>query len=86
MAMKAASLFVAGLAVAISSIAPANADKNENNKIIYGCSVTTWPSISALQCSKPKATSYVECTKMVTQNGWRGSDAWWICSNQAFKN
>jgi hypothetical protein len=39
-----------------------------------------------LQCSKPKATSYAECTKMVTQNGWRGSDAWWICSNQAFKN
>ena len=83
--MKAASLLVAGLAVATLSIAPANAEKNENNKK-YGCSVTTWPSISALQCSKPKATSYAECTKMVTQNGRRGSDAWWICSNQAFKN
>jgi len=32
------------------------------------------------------ATSYVECVRMVTDRGWRSSDAWWMCSNQGFKN
>ena len=59
--MKTASLFAAGLAVAILSIAPANAEKNENNENNkkYGCSTTTWPAISPVQCSKPKASSYL---------------------------
>ena len=82
-AMKAVSLFVAALAVAFSSIAPANAQKYEDK---WKCSTTTWPVISAVQCSKPKATSYVECVKMVTDKGWRPSDAWWGCSNQGFKS
>jgi hypothetical protein len=85
--MKAASFFLAGLAVAISSIAPANAEKNIlKNEDTYKCSTTTWPVISAVQCNKPLATSYFECTKMVTDKGWRASDAWWGCSNQGFKN
>jgi hypothetical protein len=77
--MKGASLFIAGLAVAISSIAPANAD--ELNK----CSVTTWPVSSAVQCWKPAAANYVECVRMITDKGWRPSDAWWTCTNQKFK-
>ncbi|WP_425115084.1 hypothetical protein [Bradyrhizobium sp.] len=84
--MKVASLFVASLAVAILSIAPANAETNQKSQDNYKCSTTTWPVISPFQCNKPVARSYVECTTMVTQKGWRGSDAWWGCSNQGFKN
>jgi hypothetical protein len=84
--MKTSSLFVVGLACAILSIAPANAEKNEKSGEAYKCSTTTWPNSSAFQCNKPVANSYVECVKMVTDRAWRPSDAWWICSNQGFKN
>jgi hypothetical protein len=51
------------------------------------CSTTTWPTVSAVQCTKPVAHNYVECTEMVAKNGSRPSDAWWWwCSNQGFKN
>jgi|GraSoi2013_100cm_1033763.scaffolds.fasta_scaffold25529_3 hypothetical protein len=86
--MKATSLFVAGLAVAIWSIAPANAEKNENNQNHPKCSTTTWPVHSATPCLGPNfhPASYVECTTTATKMGWRASDAWWGCSNQGFKN
>jgi hypothetical protein len=77
-AMKASSLFLAGLAASILSIAPAKAD--------HKCSTTTWPMLSAVQCSKPKATSYAECQTMVRKNGSTASDAWWWCSSQGFKS
>jgi hypothetical protein len=78
--MKCASLFVAGLAVATLSIAPANAaDPNK-------CSVTTYPVNSAVQCWKPTAASYAECVKIITDRGWRATDAWWGCTNQKFKS
>lgn len=50
------------------------------------CSTTTWPVVSSVQCTKPYAHNYVECTEMVAKNGSRSSDAWWWCSNQGFKN
>jgi hypothetical protein len=50
------------------------------------CSTTTWPTLSAVQCTKPFAHNYVECTEMVAKNGSRPSDAWWWCSNQGFRN
>jgi len=88
--MKNALLFVAALAVASLSLGAASAerisrpqDKPQDN---YKCSTTTWPVISATQCNKPLARNYVECVKMVTDKGWRPSDAWWGCSNQGFKN
>ncbi len=84
--MKASSLFVAGLAVAILSIAPAIAQKNQKNEDTYKCSTTTWPVLSAFQCNKPAAHSYAECVKMITDKGWRTTDAWWGCGNQGFKN
>jgi hypothetical protein len=84
--MKTSSLFVAGLAVAILSITPANAEKNRKNEDSYKCSTTTFPVLSAVQCNKPVAKSYVECVEITTQKGWRGSDAWWGCSSQGFKN
>jgi hypothetical protein len=51
--MKAASLFIAGLAAATLSIDPANAEQK--------CSGTTWPVVSPVPCTKPTATSYAEC-------------------------
>jgi hypothetical protein len=50
------------------------------------CSTTTWPTVSPVQCTKPMARNYVECTEMVAQHGGRASDSWWWCSNQGFKN
>jgi hypothetical protein len=80
--MRAASFLVAGLAaglaVAILPIAPANAESK--------CSTTTWPMISPVQCTKPKATSYAECQSMVRKNGATATDSWWWCSNQGFKS
>jgi hypothetical protein len=50
------------------------------------CSTTTWPTVSPVQCTKPLARNYVDCTERVVASGARPSDAWWWCSNQAFKN
>ena len=57
--MKVASLLVAGLALAFLPIATANAEKIEDK---WKCSSTTWPMVSPVQCAKPKAANYVECT------------------------
>jgi hypothetical protein len=84
--MKAALLFVAGLTVASLSIGSANAERNSKPEDRYKCSTTTWPVHSTTQCNKPLAHNYAECVKMVTDKGWRSSDAWWGCSNQGFKN
>jgi hypothetical protein len=75
--MKVASIFVAGLAVAMLSIAPAKADHN--------CSVSS-ATISVVPCTKPVARNYVECTTMVKTNGSTPADAWWWCSRQGFKS
>jgi hypothetical protein len=85
-AMKTALLFVAALAVASLSLGAASAERISAPQDNYKCSTTTWPVISATQCNKPLAHNYVECVKMVTDKGWRSSDAWWGCSNQGFKN
>ena len=73
--MKASSLFVAGLAVAILSIAPASAEKRVASTTLTtttgNCSTTTWPTVSPVPCTKPSAHSYVECaTTMI----------WWLKS------
>jgi hypothetical protein len=50
------------------------------------CSTTTWPTVSPVQCIKPYAHNYVECTQMVAQHGASLSDGWWWCTNQGFRN
>jgi hypothetical protein len=50
------------------------------------CSTTTWPTVSPVQCTKPFAHNYIECTESIAKNGSRPTDAWWWCSNQGFKN
>jgi hypothetical protein len=87
--MKAASLFVAGLAVAILSIAPANARSKPvapASADLNKCSSTTYPANSAVQCWKPTAANYAECVKILSDKGWRASDTWWTCTNQKFKS
>ncbi len=50
------------------------------------CSTTTWPTLSAVPCMKPRARNYAECTENVMKNGNIYRDAWWWCSNLGFKN
>ena len=88
--MKAASLFVAGLAAAMSSIVPANAQSKPVATTLAtttgNCSTTTDFTVSPVPCRKTTARSYVECAERVAKNGGRSTDAWWWCSNQGFKN
>jgi hypothetical protein len=85
--MKAVSLFVAGLAVASFSIAPAHAQSKPvaPASTESKCSTTTWPVVSSVQCTKPKARNYVECGDMVRKNGATAMESSWWCSNQGFK-
>jgi hypothetical protein len=83
-------------AVARSTVSPRMSIASASDPPVYGrdtlatttgnCSTTTWPTVSPVQCTKPFAHNYVECTEMVARNGSRSSDAWWWCSNQGFKN
>jgi hypothetical protein len=83
-------------AVGRSAAALRTSTASANDPPVYGrvtlatttgnCSTTTWQVVSPVQCTKPYAHSYIECTEMVAKNGSRSSDAWWWCSNQGFKN
>jgi hypothetical protein len=87
--MKAAPLIVAGLAVAIFLIAPANARSKPiapTNADLNKCSTTSYPAHSAVQCWTPTTTTYAECVKAWTNKGWRASDVWWTCTNQKYKS
>jgi hypothetical protein len=83
--MRAALLFVAGVAVAILSTVPANAQNKYLATTTGECSTTTGV-VSPVPCTKATARSYVECTERVAKNGSRSTDAWWWCTNQGFRN
>jgi hypothetical protein len=89
-AMKAALLFVAGVAVAMVSIVPANAQSKPVVTALAtttgNCSTTTDFTVSPVPCTKPGARNYVECTERLSKTGTRSNDAWWWCTNQGFKN
>jgi len=72
--MKVSSLFfVAGLAVAILSVAPANAEKKN-----AACSNTTWRTLSSPDlCPTIKAASFEECTANYRKLGWKGNEREW---------
>jgi hypothetical protein len=82
--MKISSLVVVGLAYAILSIVPANAESKYLATTTGNCSTTTGV-VSPVPCTKPPAQSYVECTESVTKIGAKPSDAWWWCTNQGYK-
>ena len=82
--------------VADRTVSPRTMIASASSAPIYGrdifatttgnCSTTTDFTVSPVQCTKPVARNYVECTEMVRKNGSRASDAWWWCSNQGFRN
>ncbi|MGY3495298.1 hypothetical protein ACVW1B_004717 [Bradyrhizobium sp. USDA 4502] len=94
--MKASSLCVAGLAVAIVSIASANAENKR--KVITqaaaethpsGCSVTSsWPNPAPVPCAPrlvQRFHSYNECREFLLK---LGHDSWgtsWWCTSQGYK-
>jgi hypothetical protein len=85
--MKAPLLFVAGLAIAISSIAPANAApiQTTGNAPSVGCSWAGGWNFSRCK-NVGNWKSYSECKEGAAKNGWRDFESWWYCSSVGFKN
>jgi hypothetical protein len=97
-AMKASLLFVAGLAVAISSIAPANAEATRvttgatttsfrtGNAPWVGCSIAGGWNFSSTCRNLASFKSYNECTTGVAKMAGTSLESWWYCSSLGFKN
>jgi hypothetical protein len=88
-AMKASSLFVTGLFVAILATAPGNAAQRnaappENDW--GGCSSINWPSMSLTPCKIPGVTTYAECRKYLLDRGTLERGVWWVCSSGRYKS
>jgi hypothetical protein len=97
-AMKTASLFVAGLAIAISSIAPANAEATRvttgpaassfrsGNAPWVGCSIGLGWGFSSTCRNLANYKTYAECQTGVAKSGATSLESWWYCSSLGFKN
>ena len=99
--MKVSSLFfVAGLAIAILSIAPANAAPGKAAGSCAGGCASSFRSGDApwVGCSFASGRfsstcrnvgnfkTYTECTTTSNKLGTTRSDTWWYCSSLGFKN
>jgi hypothetical protein len=85
MAMKNAPLFVAGLALAILSIAPANAA--QETRCFVSNSNTSDVKVPSAGGPCPKiASSYAECIKVGMERGWDSSALHYACHTQGYKN
>ena len=83
-AMKASLLLVAGLAIAISSIAPASAVALQatGNAPWVGCSWAGGWNPSSVPCRNTrKFKSYGECQTGLTKLGNTSLEKWWYCSS-----
>ena len=89
--MKASLLLVAGLAIAVWSIVPANAapangagasKPNTDNKPI-GCSFTSG-RISPVPCGPRHAVNYEACRTYVMEHGATSGEALWWCTSQGY--
>jgi hypothetical protein len=77
MAMRASSLLVAGLAAAIVSIAPANAEKiDKKSAAVSRATYKAWNEL----------TNYVDCKAFAKQYGWSDWEGWYGCNTRHFKN
>jgi hypothetical protein len=77
MAMKASSLLLAGIAITMTSVGPANAeDKKKPASLTQPSRKAQWDALK----------SYEECVPFVMQNSWTRTEAWYICSARNFKN
>jgi hypothetical protein len=96
-AMKASLLFVAGLAIAISSVAPANAEATRvttganssfrsGNAPWVGCSIGLGWGFSSTCRNLANFKTYAECQEGVAKQGGRSIESWWYCSSLGFKN
>jgi hypothetical protein len=74
-AMKALSLLVVGLAVAILSTSASKAD--------YTCSFSSG-GISPVPCAKRYAVNYDACRKYVIEHGATSAEAMWWCTSQGY--
>jgi hypothetical protein len=91
--MKAASILVAGLAVATLSITPATAGPPANaavtsvpsaNGAKIGCSFAAGRISSTCRDARYKA--YGECTTAGTKTGYSSTASYWYCSSLGLKN
>jgi hypothetical protein len=91
--MKAASILVAGLAVATLSITPATAGPPANAAVAsvlsadgakIGCSFAGGRISST--CRDARFKAYDECTTAGIKMGYRSSDSYWYCSSLGLKN
>jgi hypothetical protein len=91
MAMKAASIRVAGLAVAALSITPATAAPPANAAVTgvpsakIGCSFAAGFRFSST-CRDARFKSYDECTTAGTKMGYAPLESYWYCSSLGLKN
>jgi hypothetical protein len=74
--MRASSLLVAGLAAAIVSIAPANAEIGKKPAAVSQTAGKTWKEL----------TNYVDCKAFAKQNGWADWEGWYGCNARHFKD
>ncbi len=99
-AMKASSLFVAGLAVAAMSMAPANAAPvnatgscaggcassfRSGNAPWVGCSGSGWPALSPTCRNVANWKTYAACMEDGLKVGWKSSENGWYCSSLGLK-
>jgi hypothetical protein len=82
--MNAVSLFVAGLALAILSIAPANAASPKAIGPWVGCSGSS--GMHSPTCKNVgNWTTYTECMEAGLKIGWRGGENSWYCTSLGLK-
>lgn len=91
--MKASPLLVVGRAVAITSIAPANAQNKQKLTTQAGsgpsCSYTgNWPNPSPVVCAPrmvQRFHSFNECQEFLLKLGHDSSGTSWWCTSQGYR-
>jgi hypothetical protein len=78
MAMKASSILFMGLAVALISIPPANAERSKKAEP----SPSNWAEAKARWDG---LTTYQDCMAMVTEAGWTRTEGFAGCTGRHFK-
>jgi hypothetical protein len=78
--MKASSLFLAGLAVAIISIAPAGAQNAQKKPILIS------ERESEIKARWYGATNYRDCVSVAMEVGWTNDESRYACNARKFKN
>jgi hypothetical protein len=78
--MKASSLFLAGLAVATISIAPAGAQNAQKKPVL------TSEREAEIKARWYGATNYRDCLAVALEVGWTNDESRYGCNARKFKN